>query len=366
MKKCWKTLLGFCLAAVLTGCTQQPVSLPDVSLQDEQSHSEESPAQESTKPASLYQEPSALSKRKLSMPESSYVRYPIEAVEEVELEYWLPMPSYVSEGHTSIGDTDWAKKWQENTGVRIQWTAPEPGEEVEQFKVMVGASRLPDIIEWEWTLAFEGGPKSAGQSGLVIPLNAYFTREGAAADLWDFLQKHPWIDRQVRSDEGDYYCFPAISSSADFLCESGPIVRRDLLEASGIQIEELSTIDGLHQALTRLKEAGVEFPLTASGLGDLLRYLLPAWNIRTEMFCDAETGEVRYGYAQREFRECMKNLAQWMEEGLIDPDIERNESADCAQRMLNGQSAVTFGSLQKELAHYMEEIEKAPEEFRCV
>lgn len=364
MKRCRKTLLSLCLAAVLTGCVQQPVSnSPAVRLQDELSQSEESAGKEAIEPAALYQEPSEVSQRKLSMPESSYVRYPIEAVEENELKYWLPMPASVSEGHTSIGETDWAKKWQENTGIRILWTVPEPGEETEQFRVMISASLLPDIIEWEWTLTYEGGPKSARESGLVIPLNAYLTQEGPAADLWDFLQKHPWIDRQVRSDEGDYYCFPSISSCADSPCESGPIVRRDLLEACGIQIEELSTIDGLHQVLVRLKEAGIESPLTGCGLEDLFRYLLPAWNIRTGMFCGAETGEIQYGYAQREFRECMKTLAQWMEDGLIDPDIERNESIDCAQRMLNGESAVTFGSLQKEFTYYLEQIEKAPEEF---
>lgn len=364
MKKYGSILVCILLfAAAIAGGCQKPIfnynSQTSIDLEDSAGQQVIQTAGEPEQPGDMT--PLLKQQRELKMPDCSLVRYPIEGAGEIELKYWLPMPETLAGAHASAADTVWAQKWQEQTGIRVQWTSPKPGEEEEQFKVMVSSQLLPDIIEWEWSLAFEGGPRSARDSGLVIWLDSFISQSGAAADLWNFLQAHPWIDQQVRSDEGNYYCFPAIASCAQFQCRSGPIVRLDLLEKAGLEPEELSTVDGFYQALLALKAAGTEYPLSVSGIEDLWNLLLPAWNVRAGMYCDAQTGEVKYGYTQRGFRDCMITLAKWTEEGLIDPDTKRNTPEDCARRLLNTESAVTFGAADGELEYFLSEMQKNPQ-----
>ena len=51
-------------------------------------------------------------------------------------------------------------------------------------------------------------PAAAEEEGVLINLDKYISPTGAAADLWQYLQDNPTMNREVKNDEGSYYCFP--------------------------------------------------------------------------------------------------------------------------------------------------------------
>ena len=47
-----------------------------------------------------------------------------------------------------FGDTPLGMKIKENTGVKVEFVHPEPGQGTEQFNLMLASGELPDIVEY--------------------------------------------------------------------------------------------------------------------------------------------------------------------------------------------------------------------------
>ena len=69
----------------------------------------------------------------------------------------MPLPSNVSKNSPTVNETEWARIWQEMTGVKVEFIHPTQGSENEEFSVLIAGNLLPDIIEWEWTTTYPGG-----------------------------------------------------------------------------------------------------------------------------------------------------------------------------------------------------------------
>ena len=72
---------------------------------------------------------------------------------------------------------------------------------------------MPDIIEYKW-INYAGGPQKAIDDGVIIALNDYMQY---APNLKKFLDEHPDIANMVKTDEGNYYCFPFLRGDSLFL-----------------------------------------------------------------------------------------------------------------------------------------------------
>lgn len=356
------------LSAVLTGCGNNgngndgKENRSGVEQTQEQNR-EETQESGSDKKDTGYEMLESLNKKvgdPLSLPRSNYVSYPFEASEEtltIWMEYWS------SDAAASANETSWAKQWQEMTGIKVEFIQPTEGSSSEEFSTMIASGSLPDIIVWEWTNNYTGGPSAAEAEGVLITLDDYISPEGTAADLWQYLQDNPTVDKEVKNDDGHYYCFPFIRGDKYLQCTTGPIYRADLLEAAGYT-GSLETLDDWEAALTALKDYGVEKPLVMQSMEYLLRFAGSAYNLRAGMYVDAQTGTVKNGYAEESYKELMLRLNDWVDKGLLDADVLTCDKNTAMGYLLNDIGAVTIGAGGSYLGSILKSVESDPAAYK--
>lgn len=279
----------------------------------------------------------------LSIPRSSYLSYPVEDASDITLTYWLPLPNNVSKNSPSCNETEWARLWQEKTGVKVEFIHPTQGSELEEFAVLVAGNNLPDIIEWEWTSQYTGGPKAAEKDGVLINLDQYISENGAAADLWQYLQDNPTVDREVKNDDGSYYCFPFIRGDKYLQCTSGLLYRSDLLTKAGYTNKPVTMADWT-EALTALKNSGIEKPMVMENIDNLMNGTMNAYKIRPNMYIDDATGKVKYGFMEEGYKNWMLQMNDWVKQGLLDPDILTCDRTTLETYIMTGKGAVCYGA----------------------
>lgn len=368
MKKSLAVLLAFVMVlGTLAGCSgdnnsstaDQSSAAQESSTASEGSTAEESAAEESGSTAEGLLDPIENTDGTLQVPRSSYVTYPVEG--GGALEYWMCAANNIVGGIGTVDETAWAQAMEEKTGIDITWLTSTYGSDKESFATLTSSNELPDIVEWEWTNNYTGGPTAAVADGLLIYLTDYITSDGPMADLWQFLQDNPHIDKEVKTDDGQYYCSPFVRGTKYLQCTSGPIVRADLFEAAGVDIEEMTTIDEWHDALVAVAGVeGVEYPLITQEWSQLISLMASPFEFRSGMYVDYETGEVKYGEITEGYRDFVATIQQWREEGLIDPDLLTVDGNAKTQAMMSGASALCYGSGGGNLGSYLASVEADP------
>lgn len=297
----------------------------------------------------------------LTVPRSNYITYPVDASEATQtLRYWLPLPSNVSKNSPTCNETEWARLWSEKTGIKVEFIHPTQGSENEEFGVLIASGTLPDIIEWEWTTNYTGGPSAAAKEGVLTILDDYIKSDGVAADLWQYLQDNPIVDREVKNDDGSYYCFPFIRGDKYLQCTSGPLYRADILEKAGYT-GELKTIDDWTAALTAAKEYGVEKPLAFQDENYLMNFGLNAYNIRGGMYIDDKSGEVKNGFMEEGYKQWIIQMNEWMNAGLLDSEVMTKIGRSTLDtQMLTGQTVATYGAGGGYLGTYLSTAKSDP------
>lgn len=363
MKKSLAVLLALVMVlGTLAGCSgDNNSSTADQSsaAQESSKADESSVAEESGSTASGLLDPIENTDGTFMAPRSSYVSYPVEG--GGSLEYWQCAAGNIVSGIGEVEKTAWAQALEEKTGIDVTWLTSTYSADAESFATLTSSNELPDIVEWEWTNNYTGGPTAAVADGLLIYLTDYVTSDGLMADLWQFLQDNPHIDRQVQTDDGQYYCSPFVRGTKYLQCTSGPIVRKDLFEAAGVNVEEMVTIDDWHDALLAVKDVeGVEYPLIAEKWSQLMSLMASPYEFRSKMYVDYETGKVEYGEMQEGYRDFVATVQQWVEEGIIHPDLLSIGGTDKTQAMLSGTSALCYGSGGGNLGSYLASVKTDP------
>lgn len=222
-------------------------------------------------------------------------------------------------------------------GVELEFVHPTTGGEADQFNLMIGSGKYPDIIVWEFSTAAMGLSELI-DSGILIDMDGLIRQY--APNYLKVLERDPSYPKEVRSDEGKYQAFYTFNVSIPL--SSGPVFREDLLAKYNLELPK--TVDEWTNVMTTLKEKdpNVSYPLTASKsyVGEVwFRELLPAYNTRTE-FCLDDNGQVVYGPATENFKAYLAKLAEWYKAGLIDPEFMSNDNKALNARIADGTSAV--------------------------
>lgn len=343
-KKVITILLATVLTAstILSGCGNTD-SEEEVNKNQEMTNKEGSGTEPSEGTKLEYELLEPLNKKegdKLTNPRSQYVNYPVND-SDVTLTVW--MEYWSSDAAASANETMWAKNWQEKTGIKVEFVQPTEGSASEEFSTMIASGSLPDIIVWEWTNNYTGGPAAAEAEGVLTLLDEYVQPGGAAADLWQYLQDNPVVDREIRNDDGHYYCFPFIRGDKYLQCTTGPMYRADLLEKAGYT-GPLETLEDWENALMALKEYGIEKPMVMQSMEYLLRFMGSAYGIRAGMYVDEATGTIKNGYTEEAYKKLMLKANEWVEKGLLDADLLTCDKNTVMSYILNDQAAVTIGA----------------------
>lgn len=258
-----------------------------------------------------------------------------------ELTYWCELNTNVSANYTNMGDTPFGQGLMEHTGVTITYLHPPTGQLNEQFNLILADGDLPDIMEYTWQ-SYPGGPQKAIEDGNILALNDIIDQY--CPNLKAYLEAHPDVDRQCKTDEGNYYMFPFVRGDDSLRVSTGLMIRQDWLNDLGLEMP--TTIDEWHDVLTAFKtEKGATAPFAFEYTTPSLRNNWPfmsAYNTTAEFYV-GDDGKIHYGPAEENYKEFLATMNQWYKEGLLDPDMPTAQLDQVSAKMTSGASGASLG-----------------------
>ena len=262
--------------------------------------------------------------------------YPLKT--DVTLTYWMLFPSTLSTYYTNYGETPIAKALQEKTGIKVKFVHPTIGNEKEQFNLLIASNELPDIIEWNWENGYSGGPEKSFADKVIIPLNAQIQKN--APHLKKFLSENKDVDRDMKTDNNNYYGFPQLRSTISRV-SSGMQIRKDWLD--DLKLEIPTTIEDWYNVLRAFKK----------DKNAIAPYYAPYASISGEQggFSGAfkttntyyiKDGTVYYGPIDPQYKDYIITMKKWYAEGLIDKDFPTADSKKFEANMTTNKSGATY------------------------
>ncbi|MDR6879114.1 extracellular solute-binding protein [Bacillus sp. 3255] len=275
-------------------------------------------------------------------PAGSAVTYPLK--QDKPLTYWGELPGNLTGVKAAHADVPFFQEWQKKTGVPLKFLAPPTNQGSQALNVLLASGDLPDMIEFDWQGAFPGGPEKAIKDGYILKLND--TIDKFAPNLKKYLKEHPEIDKQVKTDNGSYYSFPFIRGDDYLRVYQGPILRKDWLDELGLPMPE--TIDDWYTTLKTFKEkkgataafSVISVPRPFNELGN--GAFAGAYGVTRDFFID--NGTIKFGPAEKGYKDFLATMHKWYEEGLIDKNFATTDGKALDANIASGATGATVNN----------------------
>ncbi len=234
--------------------------------------------------------------------------------EKEELSVWVPWSANtVSE----ISEVWVVKEMEARTNVHVEYFTVGAQEAQEQFGLMLASGKYQDILAGGY---YPTGVSGGLQDGVLMDVTdlvpQYMPR------YMEILNANPEYDKMTKLDDGKRVAIYQINCYNNERMEGenpwiGTAIRKDWLDDLGL--EKPVTIEDWHNVLTAFKDNyGACMALNAQGVnysGDFLT----AFGVLGGMYQD--NGTVHFGPAEEGYKEYLKTMHQWYEEGLIDQNF---------------------------------------------
>ncbi len=257
------------------------------------------------------------------------IEYPIETDET--LTYWVRLANALSTSVTNFAETEFAKEYMKRTGINVEYKHPAQGMESEAINLLLASGELPDIIEYNW---LNLNPDLAIEKKNIIALNDYI--DNYSPNLKKWLAERPDINKQLITDNGNYYVYPFVRNDDRLQSTSGFMLRGDWLKELGLELPE--TIDEWRTVLTAFKEKKGS---TAPFIGMPTNFM-GAFGIAPDFYIDG--GKVHYGYYDPGFKDYLVEMNRWYKEGLLDKNFAVLDGNQVNSDVLNGVAGSIFGA----------------------
>lgn len=243
------------------------------------------------------------------------------------------------DNYNSLNDTGWYKLIEKATGISISFIHPDADHERDQLYVLIASQNMPDIMRNDW-VNYPGGPDKAIIDKVIIPLNDILP--AYSPNYWKLLCDNSKIRQYVVSDSKQFYQYAMIRDPKTSVFW-GPIIRKDWLDDLDLNVPE--TIDDWETMLKAFKDRKLaKSPLTYSvNYGRAANgFITGAFGIKCDYYID-DNGNIKYGYAEKGFKDFMALYRKWYKGGLIDKDIANISKELVHAKMLSGESGAMVG-----------------------
>ena len=268
--------------------------------------------------------------------------YPLETG-DAKLTVWHPLNTVVAGlGYSTYADTPIAQELEKKTGIKIEWIEPDSASSGDKFNLMLaGGEDLPDLIRYSWSY-YPGGPQSAIDEGIIIPLNDMMDA-GWAPAFTALMEQYPEIAKEGKTDSGLYYGAGTIAPERSLNTTAGPIIRIDWLEELGLEMPE--TIDEWETVLKAFKaKPGCKIPLAFTSMQGIgCGAFIGAYQIGYDFY--QVDGKVMYGPAQPAYKEFLTTMHRWYKEGLLDKNFSTTDAATVNAGIINDEVGASWNAL---------------------
>jgi putative aldouronate transport system substrate-binding protein len=264
----------------------------------------------------------------------------------VTLSYWVTLSSNAP--IQTMNDMGMYQEMEKITGVHINFFHPPAGQQNEQFNLMIASRDLPDIIEYTWG-SYPGGVDKAITDNVIVNLTGKI--KTLAPDYYAAVTKYPDVEKQVKTDRGNFYAFQAIGIGVNAVT-AGLIIREDWRRELGLPMPE--TVDEIAAMLTRFKnEKGATAPYTGGSTIFNEPYIAGAFGVGTGYFMVNQGKTVKYGPLEPAFRDYLTLMHDWYVKGLLDPDFIANDRKAMDAKVTSGKAGMVSGGLGGGIGTYL-------------
>lgn len=193
----------------------------------------------------------------------------------------------------------------------------------EAMNLLLATGDMPDIVGG---YLIKQPVNQYGPQGAFVPLNDLVAEH--APNIQAFWDENPELVDSIKAYDGNYYYIPYLP---DGKYGRAWFIRQDWLDKLGL--EQPQNVDELYEVLVAFRDQdpngnGVqdEVPFFARQWEEAIR-LVTLWDARSsgsDIYHDfyvTDEGKVVHPYAQDAYRDALAKVAQWYEEGLIDPEV---------------------------------------------
>lgn len=250
--------------------------------------------------------------------------------ETITLTYWTTMNAGAANFISSYDENPAYIKLQEDTGIDLQFEHAVVGMEQDNFNTMIMSAELPDIILLPKTSYYDGGLKKMYEDGVIIDLTPYL--ETYAPQYLACVNHSEISQKQImEGDNGEIYGFYRMSH-AGYFPYYRMNVRADWLKEFGMT--EPTTIAEYEAYLEAVKtQKGVDpLCMTFGGTGDDL--LMGAFDTVHDYY--VKDGKVQYYANTEEYREFLRLMNKWYNNGYISKDFLTLTETEMAAKFDSG------------------------------
>ena len=284
-------------------------------------------------------------------------KYPIST--KITLRYLMEPVANLEAVYSNFGETLLARELEKRTGVRCKYIHPPAGRIQESLDLMAASGDLPDVIETAWTL-FPGGPNAAMNNGYIKRLNPIMRSHAPNLTAW--LKKNPAWDKQIKTDEGDYYAFPFIRPHDRLLVTSGPIIRVDWLKELKLPFPE--TPNEWYTVLKAFKEKkGAIAPLSMT-LAQLQTDVASGFDVcGDQQGFYVENHTVKFSLHTPQYKRFLMEMNKWFANGLLDSNFANLSPKTRDHNILSGKSGIVDASAGSGISVWMKTMKKRNPRF---
>lgn len=259
-----------------------------------------------------------------------------EDLAEITVSYWsmANAPTEVNLVEDAINEIT-----EPEIGVTVHLNVMDSGTYVPNGAMANGVANGEDFDLVLTAVALSGHYSVMMSNGMLLPITDLL--EEYAPEL---LATVPESFLEVTSKDGEIYGVPSYCNKVKSM---GWICRNSALEAAGIDINSVKTIEDLDAALFKIKETSPDliplsgeskscnltFPGYSFGSGDAVATwdtLGESTAVAAAVYHDDETHTVVSRYESEEFKTDMEYLKKWYDAGLIDKDVATDSATSVA------------------------------------
>ncbi len=250
--------------------------------------------------------------------------------------------------YTDLGDNPVVQWIEKDTGLTLEFIHAPAGDDGTFFQNMLAGNDLPDLIfSSRFQTHYPGGVEGAINDEVLYDVTELV--EQNAPNFWALCdeEQDPDIQRKIRGDQGMIIKFgstflPPTDNNKVF---NGLVIRQDWLEK--YDLEAPVTLDEYTEVLRTFKENGVEYPLALCEFFNQSQFsannpIASAFGVSVKEFDLDADGNVHYCRTQDGYKEFLKFLHSWAEEGLIDEDLVSRTIDDSLRLFQGGQAGMCF------------------------
>jgi len=245
--------------------------------------------------------------------------------------------------YNSMDEHPVIQKIEELTGVDLEIICPPAGDDGTFFNTIVASGDWPDLFRNNFQ-TYPGGVMGAIDDGIILEWNPLVEQY-----MPNFVTKIAGLGEKVYkhlvNDDGTFtrvacYLDPPV---LDGVQHRGMVIRKDVLDKLNLEVPR--TVEEFTNVLRAFKENGMQTPYALSALTDYNNvtfgnWLTASWDVAVNNYMIGENDTIYYSRTSDRYKDALKCLNSWYNEGLIDRDFINRTTSDAKKLVISGDAGV--------------------------